>query len=51
MFFANILGKVHSIDIINSLLLMIKGMVGILVVMFLIYLVIILLGKVFDKKV
>ena len=51
MFFVNALAVINTTNLINSLRLMLKGMVGILVVMFLIYLVIVILSRVFDKKI
>lgn len=43
--FKSVLGDVSQSEIINSLMIMLKGMVGIFFVMILIYLIIVLLNK------
>lgn len=48
--FNSALGPVDMDDIWKSLRLMLEGMVGIFVVMLLIFLVIFILGKAFDRK-
>lgn len=48
--FNSVMGTVATSDIWNSLWLMLKGMIGIFIVMGLIYFVIVMLGKLFDKK-
>ena len=48
--FSSFMGTVRSVDISNSLMLMLQGMVGIFLVMFIIYLVIVILGKVSSKE-
>jgi hypothetical protein len=48
--FTSLVGPVESNDISKSFSLMGKGMLGIFIVMLLIYLVIVLLGKIPDSK-
>lgn len=48
--FTSLVGSVESEDISKSFALMGKGMLGIFIVMILIYLVILLLGKIPDSK-
>ena len=48
--FTSVLGPVSSEDINRSLELMLKGMVGIFIIMLLIFLVIIILGRIGKKK-
>ena len=49
--FNSLIGIVRSADIKNSLWLMLQGMVGIFLVMFVIYLVIVILSKVSSKRI
>ncbi len=47
--FLSLMGPLRSVDIYQSLWLIIEGMVGILIVMLLIYLVVIWVNKIMNK--
>lgn len=49
--FNSLIGIVRTADIKNSLWLMLQGMVGIFLVMFIIYLVIVVLSKASSKRI